>query len=325
MWVNGVGLILVYHRVAKVGCDPWGLCVSPENFAEQLQVLREFGPCMTVGEMVRRLHAGQLPRRAVAVSFDDGYADNLHTALPLLEQHGVPATFFLSAGLLDGVSEFWWDELERILLHPSTLPEELELDVAGLTFRRQLGAGVTLSDGDYLLHRRWLYTEPPPTERHVLYLELWSLLRPLPHNHRAGLLARLASWAGAGVEPRESHRPMSAEEACSLGRNGLVEIGAHTMTHPLLPALSKERQRNEISKSKSTSEAIWGRPVESFSYPHGGFSGLTADLVRAEGFASACTSRHGPAGNRNDRFQLPRFTVGDWSGAELEARLEQWV
>lgn len=324
-WLRGGGIILTYHRVAVVDCDPWGLCVSPENFAEQLQVLRAHGPCMTVGEMVRRLDAGTLPRRAVAVSFDDGYADNLHAALPLLERQGVPATFFLCPGLLDGKTEFWWDELEHILFRPGTLPQQFELKVEGRLIKRQLIAGVPVDGGDLVRHRRWHYTEPPPTDRHALYLELWSQLRPLVHDERAGLLATIAAWAGGSVEPSGSHRPMSAEEAAALGRNSLAEIGAHTMTHPLLPALHPDRQQEEIRVSKETCENIWGRPVNSFSYPHGHFSVCTDGFLKAAGYVSACSGRFGMVTRKAPRFQLPRFTVGNWSGDELATRLKQWI
>lgn len=320
-WVNGGGLILVYHRIADAECDPWGLCVSPANFAEHLQVLRKYGPCMTVGEIVRKLEVGELPRRAIAVSFDDGYADNLHAAKPLLEHFNVPATFFLSAGLLDGISEFWWDELERILLHPGTLPQELKLTIAGQLFQAQLRTGITLSSNDCLRYRVWRYTERPPTDRHALYLKLWSTLRSLSHEVRANVLEQLTVWAGSVSEPRRSHRPLSTDEAVKLGRGDLIEIGAHTLTHPLLATLPAGKQRSEIFESKKACEALWGRRVDCFSYPHGESQPMTVELVRAAGFTCACGGVGGRLGKGTNRYQLPRIPAGNWKGPLLMRKL----
>src|SRR5206468_8270348 len=109
-------VILMFHRIAQPVCDPWGLAVAPALFAEQMQLLRERWIALSLPELVNRLHQGTLPRRAVAVTFDDGYVDNLEVAKPILERAGVPATVFLATGYVDKRSEFWWDELARMIL-----------------------------------------------------------------------------------------------------------------------------------------------------------------------------------------------------------------
>ena len=107
-------LILMYHRVAADPIDPWALAVMPSHFAEQVEVLRSTRLPLPLEEFVRRLEADKLPDNAVAVTFDDGYLDNLTNAKPLLSAAGVPATVFIATSYLG--EQFWWDELARLLL-----------------------------------------------------------------------------------------------------------------------------------------------------------------------------------------------------------------
>lgn len=102
------GLILGYHRVADVGCDSLGMSVSVHHFAEQLAVLCRLAWPIPLQLLVDGLQNGRLPRRAVALTFDDGYADLLYQAQPLLEQYGIPATVFVVSGSLG--RRFAWDE-----------------------------------------------------------------------------------------------------------------------------------------------------------------------------------------------------------------------
>jgi peptidoglycan/xylan/chitin deacetylase (PgdA/CDA1 family) len=111
---RGAIAILLYHRVAQLGTDPQQLAVDPQTFDEQLTVLRETCTPVALGDVPGMLRARRLPRRPVAVTFDDGYRDNLHEAKPLLERHGVPATVFVASGYVGAGKEFWWDELDRL-------------------------------------------------------------------------------------------------------------------------------------------------------------------------------------------------------------------
>src|SRR5262245_42467602 len=99
-------IILLYHSIAKVSTDPWGLRVSPRKFAEHMAILRERANPMPFAEFDQRFGVGDLPPRSVAVTFDDGYADNLHAALPVLEHHRIPATAFISTGYIGSDHEY---------------------------------------------------------------------------------------------------------------------------------------------------------------------------------------------------------------------------
>jgi GT2 family glycosyltransferase/peptidoglycan/xylan/chitin deacetylase (PgdA/CDA1 family)/glycosyltransferase involved in cell wall biosynthesis len=118
-------LILLYHRVAEVQPDPWSLCVTPQRFAEHLDVLSGRWNVLRLRDLVRALQVGALPDRAVVITFDDGYADNLHNAKPVLERYGKPATVFVASGYVGNKREFWWDELERVVRRDGSLNLDL--------------------------------------------------------------------------------------------------------------------------------------------------------------------------------------------------------
>lgn len=124
-------LILLYHRICHLENDPWGIGVSPEHFGEQLEVLRRHHRVIPLAELLRSLDSGGVPRGAVVLTFDDGYSDNLHNAKPLLERFDAPATLFVTSGVVGAGREFWWDELERLLLGPPSLPSPLEIEIEG--------------------------------------------------------------------------------------------------------------------------------------------------------------------------------------------------
>jgi peptidoglycan/xylan/chitin deacetylase (PgdA/CDA1 family) len=105
--------ILGYHRVSDAQPDSLGLSVSPKNFEAQLAVIARRASPLSLAEAARSLGAGRVPRGGLVLTFDDGYADNLHTALPMLEARAIPATIFVTSGNRGG--EFWWDRLARVL------------------------------------------------------------------------------------------------------------------------------------------------------------------------------------------------------------------
>ena len=130
-------LILMYHRIADDPIDNWGLAVSPARFEEQLDVLRRSRRPLPLEDFVGRLTAGTLPSDAVAVTFDDGYVDNLVAGKPRLEAADIPATVFLATGYLDRPGEFWWDELSRLVLAGHG-PENFELEIGEKVMRVDL-------------------------------------------------------------------------------------------------------------------------------------------------------------------------------------------
>jgi peptidoglycan/xylan/chitin deacetylase (PgdA/CDA1 family) len=294
-------VILLYHRVAQGFPDPWSLCVTPANFVEQLAVLAA-RRVRTLDGLLDDL-AHDRPPRAAVVTFDDGYADFTTTALPALRAHDVPATLFVTTGPLADGGEFWWDELERIVLGAHPLPATLELSIDAEPIAWS-GA-----DGD----------------RPALYHALHQRLGRLAGAVRARALASLRAWAGVDAACRATHRPLAAAELATIARDPSIAIGAHTVSHSYLGALADDEQAREIGDSKRTLEALVGRPVEHFSYPHGDHEPETIAHVRAAGFRVACGSASAPVAGAVDAFDLPRIEVPNFSGAAFARWLDEWL
>lgn len=295
------GLVLTYHRVFDAARDPYCLCVGPDHFAEHLDVLPELADVVPLSE-VRDVGRGR--RRRVAITFDDGYADNVETAAPLLFERGIPATFFLTTEGLDAGSEFWWDRLEHMVLDTDDHSVATELRLGGET----------------------LFVDTRGVERRLATLIALNrrLCRMTPGAIAAALEelgALVGDWSGAC----EQHRRVTPSQARALLDTG--EIGAHTRTHPLLPTLDDADARDEIAGSRDDAAAIAGAPVRHFAYPFGmvgAFDRRTAALVREAGYDAACINVRGLVTSRTDPFLLPRVTVDDVGGADFARSVDRW-
>lgn len=308
-------IILHYHRVADALSDPWALCVAPHHFAEQLEVLRRSRSVLPLGQMVHDAREGCLAKDAVAITFDDGYRDNLYQAVPLLERFDAPATIFFATGYIGG-REFWWDELERIVLLGKWLTPTLRLPSLGEEFECERDWPVASRST-----QAWRAWQTPPTSRHAAYLAIWRRLRVLPTEKQRDVLddLRASIECGAPGVP-EWQCALTTEEARTLAGSALIEIGAHTVTHAMLAEQPRAIQYGEIRESKRACENLIGREVVSFAYPYGGQSRATTKLVKEAGFVSACSTKPGTVGRSTDPFTLPRIAIGNWGG-DLFARL----
>jgi peptidoglycan/xylan/chitin deacetylase (PgdA/CDA1 family) len=316
------GLVLLYHRVALADVDPWSVVVTPERFGEHLGVLQRTFQPVRLGQLAQALEQPTSGRPPVAVTFDDGYADNLHAALPLLEQNGVPATFFITTGCITQQAEFWWDTLESLWLWPGTLPAVLRLTVAGQLHEWQLGEWVDYSEAARDSFRHWRAWQAPPTPRHIAFTALWELLHTLHSETLRPLIAQMQVWAGRAAKPRQ--RPLKLNELLCLARSEVADFGAHTVTHPSLAALPLPEQQAEIEESKRWLTEVVGRPVCNFSYPFGSFVDYGPDtmaMARVAGFERAYTTRAGTVQPGTDPYQLPRLHVQDWDGETFEREL----
>jgi peptidoglycan/xylan/chitin deacetylase (PgdA/CDA1 family) len=302
--------------------------VTPENFEQHLKVLRECSSPIGLQHLIQASFSGvSLPDRPVVVTFDDGYLDNLEQAKPLLERFEVPATLFLVASYIGHEGEFWWDELERLLLQPGKLPETLHLEVSGITYRWELGKASCYSYDEAQRNFRWRAWEDAPCARHRIYQVLWEILLSVSEAERRKALKALRAWAGVELKVRPTHRLLSPKEVCALIEGDLLDIGAHTMTHPSLFTLSVAAQWDEIQRSKTQLESILNRSVGNFAYPFGrqcDYLPETVRIVRDVGFTCACSNFPGFVDQFADRFQLPRLKVGDWDKAFFARQLEHW-
>ena len=318
------GLILMYHRITEPDLDPWGLSVSPQHFAEQLDVINKYFHPLTMQELLRHLERGKVPNRFVVVTFDDGYVDNLLNAKPLLEHFNVPATIFLVTEALVEDRNFWWDELEWALLQPGTLPDCLELRINDSKYEWQLGDAHRYSVHDHQKDWQRRPWDALPGTRLAFFYLIWQRLLELSKPERLQALDTIRAWAGTGSDQLSKDRALTKQEVNLLEQGNLIELGAHTVTHASLRLLPASQQMEEIVGSKSQLENIIGHPVTSFSYPHGEYSVETTELVQKAGFQGASTTNFQCVFPGADPFQLPRFQVDDWNGEEFLRRLVRW-
>ncbi len=309
-------VILLYHRVVDLACDPQLLAVSPQRFDEQMRLIaKEFHP-MSLQELSRCVRRRAVPGRAVVVTFDDGYEDNLTIAKPILEKHQIPATVFVASGAVGGRREFYWDKLQDIFLRDRALPGELAITLGDEDCRWVLGVEAC----GYSQHRWDVLSAQPQGVRQSAYMSLCDKLRPLPYDQQSAALDSLCRWAGVSAESRSTHRTMTADQIRRLASDGLVEVGAHTIDHPILATLPLEEQRRQIRQSQDDLQRLISQPVQAFSYPYGtrsSYTQATVEAVTDAGFTCACSNFSGVLGRSDDPYQLPRMLVRDWDGARL--------
>ena len=318
-------MILIYHRVSENVSDPQLLCVTPQHFSEQLEVLLKRR--VPIGlQALARDEKNRNIRRGVAITFDDGYADNLYFARPVLERHAMPATVFITGANIGSTYEYWWDELERILLQPGLLPDQIQLTIAGKLHTWDLGEASDYRQKDFDEYCGWNVLETvDPTKRQSLYRSLCQLLHPLSDHECQRVLEDLRSIAGMSRPGRATQRVMTEAEIRQLAAGGLIEVGAHTMTHPVLSSLPIQLQQKEINDNKQQLQEILGSEVSGFSYPYGSRGDYTLEtmkLVQESGFVYACANFPDLTSRQTDLFQLPRIIVRDWDGDEFTRQIE---
>lgn len=296
-------VILMYHRVADESFDPWGVAVSPAHFADQLEWLVGNRTVLPLPELAELNKLGKMPRDAVAVTFDDGYACNGRVAIPMLERLDLPATIFLPPALIEFGREFWWDELQRIIWNAKSA----SLNLRGMSVR--IGEACVADDD-------WKLGNPPRTARQRAYQRLYSILYALqPREIDAGMV-ELRQQSNVPVTPRESHRPLSPEEIRAL-TSGLVEFGSHALSHPSLPLLSAAEKAREINEGRQRCADLTDTPCRSFAYPYGDVDAESRDFVKAAGFVCACRADGWFVRSGADPFALPRIHVGNWNSDKL--------
>ncbi|HET7763745.1 MAG TPA: polysaccharide deacetylase family protein [Burkholderiales bacterium] len=288
--------ILIYHRVVA---EPDPLApdeVCAAEFDWQLQVLKRWFTVLPLPEAAAGLRRGTLPLRSACVTFDDGYADNASVALPLLRRHSVPATFFVSTGFLDG-GRMWNDSVIETVR--SARGDALDARCVGLDE---------------------LPISTPALRRRAIE-KLLGTLKYLPPEERQRRVDRLASES-SGALP--SDLMMTADQVRQLHANGM-EIGGHTVTHPILSALDPARAGREIEDGKRRLEQITRSPVRVFAYPNGkpgrDYSREHVGMVRELGFEAAVSTAWGVGHAASDLHQLPRFTPWDKTPGRFVLRL----
>ncbi|MBV1914287.1 MAG: polysaccharide deacetylase family protein [Pseudomonadales bacterium] len=291
MWV------LIFHRVLD---EPDPLRpgeIDRAAFDMQMSLLANLFNVLSLDEAIDRMVLGTLPLRAVAVTFDDGYADNLHIALPILQKYGVPATVFVATAFLDG-GIMWNDSVIESVRNW----DEPTMDLS------ELGLGV-------------LNCQTQQEKTHIISTILGAI-KHLEPDVRQQCVDRIVAKAGS----LPTNLMLTTSEVRQLYEQG-IEIGAHTVSHPILASLSDTDAKSEITNGKKHLEGIINDRVRYFAYPNGRYQSDYTDshveILKNLDFKAALSTHWGVATANTDRMQLPRFTPWDRESVPFLLRAAQ--
>jgi len=315
------GLILIYHRIAEPQADPWNMAVSPARFEAQMAVLKQYAVPRTMSGLAQHISTSGGSDRSVAVTFDDGYVDNLTHALPILQRHQIPATVFVISSAIGQPNAFWWDLLKRVFLESPQLPKNLTLSSGEQRHTFDLGSSATLDASDLAQNASWRADlTSAQTGRQQAFLDVWAHMLELSPKGQAQAAHEVTTWAGlsdAKLRPSDG-RPMDCDELLQLSGSPLIEIGGHTHTHADLSRLTPEQTSQELVQGRQILKELTNQPISSFAYPYGRYAGHTSDQIKQTGFACAGWSRPGLVVPSSDTLTLPRQQIVDMDGASFE-------
>ncbi len=284
-------LTLCFHRIGSRGDTAWERTLwdtTLEDLDRRLRFLRRHTEVISPEEMLGIEAAPRGPH--VLLTFDDGYREWATEVLPLLRSHGVRAAFFLATGFVDEPRAPWWYELPWMA--------------------RESGAD-SLPAGDWLAE-----TLDLDADRDAAGVALLDAYKALPGDRTEGFLDWVAEASGSGrCDPRSVREDWLTWDMVRELRDAGMEIGGHTVDHPVLARLSDDAQRDQISGCAHRIEAELDRPMRMFSYPVGlpdSYGDTAKAALREEGVQLAFGYHGGFA--RSDRIldplDVPRVTGG---------------
>lgn len=293
---------LIFHRVRPERDELLPGEITAGEFDAICGWVARWMRVLPLDEAVPALQRGSLPARAACITFDDGYADNRTVALPILQRHGLCATFFVATGFLER-GRMWNDTIIEALR--ATRRTELNLRPLGLE-------GIATVPTATLAQRR---TAIGPVLR---------ALKHLPPAQRSDGVHAVLQAAGVHDTALPQDLMMSGPQVRELRAAGM-QVGAHTVSHPILARVDDAQARQEIAASRETLQGLLGEPVRLFAYPNGqpgqDYTARDVALVRQLGFSAAVSTAWGAARRTADPFQLPRFTPWDRSPLTFGLRL----
>lgn len=292
--------ILTYHRILG---EPDSLLESEPDtatFGWHMELLAQSFNVLPLSDAMNALRNGNLPPRAVCITFDDGYRSVHDLALPILKKLSLPATVFVTTGHLQNGC-MWNDEIIAVL--KTLTATQIDLQEFGL--------------GNYVIGTH--------QNRKKTIFELIEASKYLSPTIRSSLVRKISSLANKAPPP---DLMLTQEMVRNLSNEG-VEIGAHTVNHPILTRLDDESADYEINACKKHLEEITGKPVLFFAYPNGKF-GIDFDhrhmqMARDAGYSHAFTTSTGAATRKNGHYQIPRSRPWDKTPFFYALRLLRWL
>lgn len=292
---NGKLLIFIFHRVLDkpdplIPCEP-----DVEQFDWMMRLIARNFTVLRLEDAVLRLAEGSLPAAAACITFDDGYRDNADLALPILNRHGLVATFFVATAFL-GNGRMWNDDIIEAVRYLGSRPAEWD----------EFGLGS--------------HPLTTPAERLRCLASVLPVLKYFPHRDRERVARAIARQSGVADSSTLMMEPCQVRSLAAAG----MEVGAHTHSHPILAQIGAREAREEIAFGRAELERITGGAIRVLAYPNGDthrdLSTRDVDLIRELGFVCAVTTDRGVSVRSTDPFLMPRFTPWDRTPARFALR-----
>jgi len=298
--------VLMYHRIAEEATDPWDICVSPQQFEEQLSWLTQNANVLSLNSFYDRWRNKTLKKGSVAITFDDGYLDNYETAKPLLEKYGVPATFFIATQNMQTGDPFWWDELLHFFLFEQTLPAQLAVQIEDEELVVDIEGEETITNELALKIESWKGDQPPNTKRAAAFLQVWQGFKTLmPQAQQAALKTLKKGYKTTTGLPKI----ISSAQLLEVAASPLFTIGVHTVSHPALALFSKEVQQKEVIESKQILENLLQKKMEFLAYPYGNYNSSAQAVAKKAGLLAAFTTESVSADKCANPFGIGRKII----------------
>jgi len=304
----------MYHRISDSYPDPWKLNVSESNFQEHLELFNKNYHVLPLKKFNELRNIGRLPQRALAITFDDGYADNVAIASPLLRKAEIPATFYICTGTLGQVSGMWWDTLAQIVFGRNTMSDSEKLDHAREVNNSFFNITMNGVNGNFDTTDKSIRNIDQIKIKDI-YMQIWKEIQKIQLEQYSKQM---------NFEAVNTYPMMQDSDVKSLSEHNLFEIGAHTQNHVQLSAHNTEIQEIEIQENVQYLKELTGRNVRSLSYPFGAYNSSTLAVAKQAGFDVACTTVPEVATRIDDALLLPRITVYNDSAKSLQAKIDRY-
>lgn len=282
--------IVMYHSIVRDG-SPYakaapGKYVEESVFVRSMEYVKRFCCPLSLAELVACHRKGsRFPRNAVVVTFDDGYANNLFRACPILSRLGIPATYFITTGFVDGTTSLWTDIVDRSVIEQGSLS----------------GAAQSID-------KRPDYLAPEPSA--LSLKDFKQRLKRMPVPQRSSLLRLMASDRGYTGDAKDALEPLTWDQVRQLSATPGMAVAPHTVTHPVLSQVSAETGRREIADSLARLAEQGAHPAAFFAYPYGGgedYSERYMRIVEELTFDCAVAAHPALVSGSEPLFALPRY------------------
>lgn len=302
-------IVLMYHRVlprelvgqAATPVQP-GMFVTPRSLQLHLAYLKtNFSP-VSLGELVRRIKADEDISRCVVLTFDDGWLDNYLYAYPILQEFKIPATIFLSTGLI-GTSHWFW-------------PEEIGWVVRSVYSKQIAVSELPPPLSDILKKEMVLANGVENSIEHIVKtMKSWG-------ESQKSAVAKNCAQLRQSLSDTSERLLMNWQEVREMASSGIVNFGSHTVSHALLDKLSTEQIQWELAESIAQAQGQTNTAVEFFAYPNGNYSQKALSIVSASGVKAAVSTRRDYVLSSSPMFELPR--IGIHEDVSHTVALLQW-